>query len=128
MVSEITNGIRVSVQTEYQAYHSNPLKQHYVFAYRIRIENHSSKTVRLLRRFWEISDLNGNNYTVEGEGVVGLQPIIEPNESHEYVSGCNFETPLGKMSGFYTMEKLQNGQNFDVTIPEFVMVVPYLLN
>jgi ApaG protein len=65
---------------------------------------------------------------VEGEGVVGQQPVLEPGESHEYVSGCNLKTGIGKMRGTYLMERLVDGRQFQVVIPEFVLIVPYKLN
>ena len=65
---------------------------------------------------------------VEGEGVVGRQPVLEPGEAHQYVSGCNLKSGLGKMRGTYLMERLANGQEFTVEIPEFTLMVPYRLN
>lgn len=128
MVSEVSEGVRVSVLTEYQPTYSNPRQQHYVFTYKIVIENCSSNTVKLLRRYWRIYDSNGTIRRVEGEGVVGQQPVLEPGEKHEYVSGCNMRTGLGKMAGTYLMERLVDDRNFEVTIPEFTLIVPHLLN
>jgi len=65
---------------------------------------------------------------VEGEGVVGQQPILEPGQKHQYVSGCNLRSGFGKMFGTYLMEKVVDGTEFEVAIPEFNMVVPYLMN
>jgi ApaG protein len=65
---------------------------------------------------------------VEGEGVVGQQPVIEPGESHEYVSGCNLKSGLGKMYGHYTMERIVDGKQLKVNIPVFNMIVPFKLN
>lgn len=127
-VTEITHGVKVCVSTSYQPEYSSPMQSHYVFTYKVRIENHSDHTVQLLRRHWYIHDANGVIREVEGEGVVGQQPILEPGEVHEYISGCNLKTELGKMKGTYLMEKVVDGKKFRVTIPEFVMVVPYKLN
>jgi ApaG protein len=128
MVSEVTEGVRVSVVTEYQSEYSNPRQAHFVFTYKVIIENHSENTIKLLRRHWTIHDSNGIVREVEGEGVVGQQPVLEPGEVHEYVSGCNLRTNLGKMAGSYLMERVLDGRQFRVVIPEFTLVVPYRLN
>jgi ApaG protein len=128
MVSEVTEGVKVSVLTEYQPNYSNSDKSHFVFTYKIVIENRSSQTVQLLRRYWQVYDSNFKYYEVEGEGVVGQQPVLEPGEIHEYVSGCNLSSGLGKMKGTYLMERLVDGSSFRVVIPEFTLVVPHLLN
>ena len=127
MVTEITQGIRVSVITEYQSAYSVPAQGHYVFTYKITIENNSDHTIQLLRRHWYIHDATHESREVEGEGVVGLQPILEPGERHQYVSGCNLRSGIGKMFGFYLMEKIVDGKKFKVTIPEFTMVAPFML-
>jgi len=128
MVSEVTEGVKVSVVTEYQPDYSNPHQTHFVFTYKVIIENHSDHTVKLLRRRWNIYDSNGVVREVEGEGVVGQQPVLEPGEIHEYVSGCNLRTNLGKMAGTYLMERVFDGRRFHVVIPEFTLIVPYRLN
>lgn len=128
METRTTQGVKISVTTNYLPDYSSPAQQHFVFAYKITIENNSEFTVKLLRRHWHIYDSNGVVREVEGEGVVGQQPVLEPNESHQYVSGCNLKTSLGKMKGTYLMERLLDGKQFNVTIPEFVLVVPYRLN
>lgn len=128
MVTEITNGVKVSVTTAYQQEYSSPPQSHFVFTYKIRIENNSNYTVQLLRRHWFINDANGVLREVEGEGVVGQQPVLEPGESHEYISGCNLKTEIGKMKGTYLMERIVDGKNFKVNIPQFTMIVPYKLN
>ncbi len=128
IVTAITEGVQVSVETNYQPEYSSPTQLHYVFTYRITIENHSNYTVKLLRRHWFIHDANNTIREEEGEGVVGQQPILEPGQVHQYVSGCNLRSGLGKMHGTYLMEKVVDGSQFEVVIPEFSMVVPYLLN
>ena len=128
MVTEITQGVKVSVETEYQSDYSSPRQMHYVFTYRITIENQSEQTIQLLRRHWNICDAGNVLREVEGEGVVGQQPVIEPGQSHQYVSGCNLKSGLGKMYGTYLMERILDGKNFRVTIPQFTMVVPFRLN
>ena len=128
MVTEITQGVKVSVETEYQPSYSSPSQYHYVFTYRITIENKSEFTVQLLRRHWHIHDAGFVVREVEGEGVVGQQPVLEPNQSHQYVSGCNLKSGIGKMSGFYLMERIVDGMRFEVTVPEFHIVTPLRLN
>lgn len=75
-----------------------------------------------------IFDSNGTKREVDGEGVVGLQPVIEPGNHHEYVSGCNLKTDMGSMKGFYEMIRIVDGQRFNVNIPEFQLITPYKLN
>jgi len=128
MYKAITKDVEVRVETFYQEEASNPEQDKYVFAYRIFIENHSEFTIKLLSRHWHIIDSNGQLTEVEGEGVIGQQPVIEPDHKHEYVSGCELQSELGKMFGTYLMEKQTDGTTFEVEIPEFVLVVPYRLN
>ncbi len=128
MNTTTTQGVTVSVTTNYLPDYSSPGQEHYVFAYKIDIRNNSEYTVKLLRRHWFIYDANGVVREVEGEGVVGQQPTLEPGESHQYVSGCNLKSGLGKMRGTYQMERLMDGNEFAVEIPEFTLVVPYRLN
>ena len=128
MVSAITKGIQVSVETTYQPDFSNPQQHHYVFTYKVRIDNKSSHTVHLLRRRWEIFDAAESRKIVEGEGVVGQQPILEPGESHTYVSGCNLKSGIGKMRGSFVLEKLRNGELLEVEIPEFQLIATLFQN
>ncbi|MEO1655134.1 MAG: Co2+/Mg2+ efflux protein ApaG [Bacteroidota bacterium] len=128
MITQITDGIKVSVLTGYQKEYSSPAQSHYVFTYKISIENCSSYTIQLLKRHWFIHDVNGFVKEVEGEGVVGKQPILEPGEIHQYVSGCNLRTGIGKMRGTYLMERIYDGKHFEVFIPEFTLMVPFLCN
>jgi ApaG protein len=128
MVTTITDGVKVSVETQYQPEYSNPANDHYMFAYKINIENVGENTVQLLRRHWEIFDSNGEHREVEGEGVVGEQPVIEPGSSHEYISGCNLKTDMGTMKGEYQMIRTLDNTLFDVEIPQFDMVAPYRMN
>jgi ApaG protein len=65
---------------------------------------------------------------IEGDGVIGFQPVIEPSQIHEYNSACHLETDIGKMNGFYTFQKLENGESFHVNIPEFKLICPYRSN
>ena len=128
MNSIISEGVQVSVETFYQPDYSNPIQSEFMFAYRITLENHNTFPVKLHRRNWQIFDSNGSNREVEGEGVVGVQPTIQPGESYQYVSGCNLRTEMGKMKGTYLMENLNSKQMFHVDIPVFEMIVPMKYN
>ena len=128
MTSLITEGVQVSVETFYQEDYSNPLQSEYMFAYRVEIENYNSFPVQLHRRHWFIFDSNASRREVEGEGVVGVQPVILPGETYRYVSGCNLKTEIGRMVGTYQMENVNTRELFTVQIPSFDMVVPYKNN
>jgi ApaG protein len=128
MVTEITKGVKVIVETEYQPSYSSPSQYHYVFTYKITIVNQSDYTIQLMRRHWHIHDAGFAQREVEGEGVIGQQPLLEPGQSHQYVSGCNLKSGLGKMVGTYQMERIVDGTKFNVNVPEFVMVAPIRLN
>ena len=128
MVSKISEGVTVSVETFYQPDYSNPAGSEFMFAYRITIENSNPFPVRLLRRHWHIFDATGNIREVEGEGVIGVQPVINPGTHYQYISGCNLKTEMGKMYGTYQMENVNNGKLFHVIIPAFEMTVPFKLN
>ena len=128
MVSKISAGIKVSVDVYYQPDYSNPINAEYMFAYRITIENNNAFSVKLLNRHWFIFDSNGEHREVEGDGVVGLQPIINSGQQFQYSSGCNLRTEIGKMHGTYTLENLNNKLQFTVNIPAFQMIVPTKYN
>jgi ApaG protein len=128
MVSKVTDGITISVEQFYQPDYSNPLQMEFMFAYRITIENNNPFPVQLLRRHWIICDSNAEQKEVEGEGVIGIQPIILPNEQYQYISGCNLKSELGKMYGTYLMKNINTQQRFDVKIPVFQMEAPFKRN
>ncbi|MDO9554166.1 Co2+/Mg2+ efflux protein ApaG [Rhodonellum sp.] len=128
MITAITEGIVVTVEVTYQAEFSSPHQHHFVFTYKVSIENKSPYTIQLLRRKWEISDAGDIPKIVEGDGVIGQQPILEPGDSHHYVSGCNLKSGLGKMKGLYYMEKVLDGKIIEVAIPEFHLISPIFNN
>jgi ApaG protein len=128
MVTETTQGISVTVEAVYQPEFSNPMQAHFVFEYTITIKNDSPYTIQLLRRQWTIFDCTGVIRVVEGEGVVGEQPVIEPGQSHVYSSGCNLKSSIGKMVGTYQMQRTADRKPLTVRIPEFSMIVPYRNN
>lgn len=124
----ITNDVRISVETFYQPIYSKPETGEYVFAYRITIENLNPFTVQLMRRHWVIFDSGLGHREVEGEGVVGKQPVLKPGDVHQYVSWCNLTTEIGSMQGAYEFQRIENGETFEVEIPEFRLIAPYRLN
>ena len=128
MVTAITQGIKISVETMYQDEYSNPANEQFMFAYRIEIENLSDFTIQLLRRQWFIFDSCGTIKEVEGDGVVGVQPVLEPGQVHAYVSGCQITTDVGSMKGNYAMIRVATGSPFTVDIPEFPLIAPFRLN
>lgn len=116
------------VEVFYQPSHSNPINSEYLFAYRITIENLTAHPVKLLSRHWHIIDSNGTRREVEGDGVVGQQPIIASGDSYQYTSAANLNSDIGKMYGTYTMENLFHKRKIDVAIPEFQLIAPAKLN
>lgn len=128
MEIQTTLGVELQVETHYQQRYSNPAGGEFVHAYKITLFNHNHYPVQLLRRVWIISDSNSDVRTVEGEGVVGRQPIIYPNDVYTYVSGCSLVTPIGKMEGLYIFENKNTGKEFEVKIPVFKLVAPSILN
>ncbi len=128
MISKISEGVKISVETFYQPEYSNPINFEFMFAYRITIENNNNFPVKLLTRHWYIYEGTGTSREVQGDGVVGVQPEIEPGNRYQYVSGCNLKSELGKMSGSYLFENINNKKLFEVSIPSFEMQVPFKLN
>lgn len=130
MVKQVTEGVSITVETFFQPEQSNPIGSEYLHAYRITIENQSANPIQLLSRHWYISDSYYGTEVreVEGEGVVGEQPIIQPGESYQYISAANLRADVGKMYGTYEMENLYNKTKFTVAIPEFLLVAPLKLN
>jgi len=128
MISKISGGVKVTVETFYQPEYSNPVNTEYMFAYKITIENNNSFPVKLLHRHWFIFDSNSTSREVDGEGVVGVQPVIEPGTSYQYISGCNLRSEMGKMHGYYILQNLNTSQKFKVQIPVFEMLAPFKLN
>jgi ApaG protein len=128
MLTSITEGIKISVENQYISKMSNPMQGKFIFSYVITIENLSNYSVQLLRRHWFITDSNINKYEVEGEGVIGQQPILQPGEFHRYESGCHLQSDIGKMLGYYIFKRMSDNQEFKVLIPAFVLIADYRLN
>lgn len=125
MATLTTHGINISVMTTYHPEHSTASRHQFVFSYHIKITNKSKYAVQLLRRYWKIVDAAGRIKEVEGDGVIGQQPILQPNETHEYTSWCPMVTELGNMSGYYTMLRLSDAHSFDAEIPKFLLCTPF---
>lgn len=127
MVQQVTQGVSITVETFYQHEQSDPLKNEYLHAYRITIENLSPTPVQLISRHWYIADsCNGTHLReVQGDGVVGEQPIMQPGENYQYISAANLNSDIGKMYGTYEMENLFNKSRFTVNIPEFMLEAPF---
>ena len=124
MYSKTTNGIKVTVTPYFLADQSSPNEGHYVWAYQVNIKNLSHITMKLNRRNWIIIDANGKIMNVQGEGVVGEFPILQPGETFEYTSGTPLKTTNGIMQGFYMMSQ-DNGKQLKIDIPTFLLDSPY---
>ncbi|MDF2044518.1 MULTISPECIES: Co2+/Mg2+ efflux protein ApaG [unclassified Pantoea] len=117
-----TARVSVHVQSQYVASQSSPDDDRYVFAYTITIRNLGRSSVQLLGRYWLITNGNGRETEVQGEGVVGEQPLIAPGNEFQYTSGAVIETPMGTMQGHYVMVDEQ-GDTFHVEIPVFRLAI-----
>ena len=120
--SATTHGVTVRVSVSYLPEQSEPRRGRWVWAYHIRVENDGDAAVQLLTRRWVITDGRGARHMVEGEGVVGEQPLIEPGGAFDYVSGCPLATPTGAMQGSYRMVGADGA--FDAAIPRFALHAP----
>jgi ApaG protein len=123
MYSAVTRNIAVSVAPFYLEDRSDPAENRFVWGYRITIDNQSNEPVKLLSRYWQITDGTGKVEEVRGAGVVGDQPDLNPGDSYQYTSGCPLSTPSGFMVGRYTMRS-KRGELFDVDIPAFSLDLP----
>jgi len=119
--------IKVQVHTKYIKEQSDPDNKRFIFAYIITIKNLSLQTVQLMSRRWLITDANGKQMSVEGDGVVGQQPFIEGNDEYTYSSGTAIETPVGVMQGQYLLLD-EKGEEFITEIEPFRLAVPNVLN
>ncbi|MFN8698027.1 MAG: Co2+/Mg2+ efflux protein ApaG [Flavobacteriales bacterium] len=128
MLTEVTAGVRISVEARYEPVLSSPMMDSYIFSYFIKIRNENDHPVQLLRRHWFIFDSSAMRREVEGPGVVGEQPVIAPGEEYTYRSACDLRSVRGSMHGFYTMRNTEGPSFFRVSIPRFIMEVPHGLN
>ena len=116
--------VKILVEPTYLEDHSDPAENSYLWAYTVKIKNNSTDTIKLVSRHWKIFDSNGSFREVKGKGVVGEQPILNPGEKFEYTSGTPLTTSSGFMEGSYEM-KNDNGDKFDVQIPQFSLDNPF---
>lgn len=128
MESLVSNGIRVSVYARYQAAYSKPTENQYLFSYHIVIENGREDTVQLLYRHWVITNGMGAIEEVEGEGVIGQQPVLGPGDVHSYDSWCPLSSPLGSMEGRYLMVSTETGEEFYAQVPRFQLESTVVMN
>lgn len=128
MVEKITSDICVRVTPIYQPQLSDINKNHFVFSYNIEVQNLSSEPVQLISRHWEIIDTKLHEQIVDGAGVVGKTPILAAGKSFCYTSAVSIESETGIMGGYYLMKNLVSNKEFKVLIPNFTLIVPYLLN
>jgi ApaG protein len=119
--------IAVSAVPQYIPEQSDPDNERYVFAYTISIENVGSVTAQLISRHWIITDASDEVQEVRGLGVVGQQPLLKPGEKFEYTSGCQLDTPVGKMRGSYQLTA-EDGTQFEAVIAEFTLAIPRVLH
>jgi ApaG protein len=121
--AEETRGFVVRVSVNYMPEQSETQRNRWFWAYHIRIENGADYAAQLLTRRWEITDGRGALHIVEGEGVVGDQPVIKPGCSYDYVSGCPLTTPNGTMVGRFELIG-EDGLRFEIAVPRFVLNAP----
>ena len=120
----VTDGVAVRVQPRFMHDESKPATGQFVWSYTVEIENGTEQTWQLMRRHWQIVDAEGRKQEVEGEGVVGQQPVLKPGEAFKYTSGAPLSAPSGVMGGSYHLLS-ENDENLTVVIPTFSLDSPY---
>ncbi len=128
MAPKLSRQVVVKAVTKFLAEYSRTDENHFMFSYNIYIRNETADPVQLLSRHWYIFDSNNSIKEVKGEGVVGQQPIIQPQEEHSYQSFCELSSDIGLMWGNYLMKNLATDKLFEVKIPEFQLITPSRLN
>ncbi|MBI3135019.1 MAG: Co2+/Mg2+ efflux protein ApaG [Bacteroidetes bacterium] len=128
MTTALTSGVKISVESLYRKDLSNVENELFFFNYRIVIENKNPFDVQLKSRFWFIFDSLNPSREVQGEGVVGEQPVLMPGQKHVYVSGCDLHSEIGYMKGYYIFERLDTKERFKVEVPRFELVAKLKLN
>lgn len=128
MIQQVTRGIKISVETAYEGSFLKDNILHYAFTYEIEIENQSKSAVQLLTRHWKIIEALNKTQYVNGNGVVGKKPVINPGEIHRYKSGCLLSSAIGAMKGAYIMIDFTSTKKFNVEIPPFKLSAPLVLN
>lgn len=125
MYEQETQGVVVRVEPQFLPEESEPDENRFVWAYTIEIENRTEEPVQLISRFWRITDENGVTQEVRGPGVVGKQPVIHPGKSFRYTSAAPLAAPSGVMVGAYSMQRVENGEEFDIAVPAFALESPH---
>ena len=128
MIEQITKGIKISIETEFEGTFYKDDCIHYAFSYEVVIENQSPEVAQLIARKWNIMEALNENEIVIGEGVVGEKPVLIPGERHTYTSGCVLKSPFGAMKGSYLMVNLSNSKQFKATIPTFKLSASFAQN
>ena len=128
MIEQITKGIKISIESNFEGTFYKDECIHYAFSYEVVIENQSHEVAQLIARKWDIMEALNDNEIVIGEGVVGEQPILMPGERHTYKSGCVLKSPFGAMKGNYLMLNPSNSKQFKVTIPTFKLSASFAQN
>ena len=125
---EILKQIEISIKSSFISDKSSIKESIYFFMYKVTIINNSDKTIQLTNRHWHISDAHGNTQVINGEGVIGEQPILKPKDSFQYSSFCPIKTPFGTMSGFYTFKEVSTEELYKGVIPKFILACPTHIN
>ena len=128
MVTKTSNGIKVSVETNYEGRLYRKNGSLFVFVYNITIENLEPETVKLLGRHWFVYDTKDSMNEILGKGVIGKQPVLAENEIHSYQSGCHLKSDIGAMKGVYFMQNLMTQKYFEVKIPTFQLLATPRIN
>ena len=128
MVQQVTNGIKISVTSNFEGTSYRNFRLYFAFSYEVTIENQSNDAVQLLERQWTIFDSLNHNEVVEGSGVIGKKPILKPAEKYTYKSNCFLTSPIGAMKGFYNMVNFSTSSAFKVYIPTFQFMVSSIHN
>ena len=128
MVQQVTNGIKISVTSNFEGTSYRNFRLYFAFSYEVTIENQSNDTVQLLERQWTIFDSLNHNEVIEGPGVIGQKPILKPTQKYTYRSNCILTSRIGAMKGFYNMVNFSTSNIFKVYIPTFQLMVSSIHN
>ncbi|MCH1437633.1 MAG: Co2+/Mg2+ efflux protein ApaG [Flavobacteriales bacterium] len=128
MKCKVTKNVKVSVKPSYEGNFDSIEGKVDVFSYQVTIENNSNHAIKLLKRRWLVLDAADYDYEIEGNGVIGKQPILYPGEKHVYESGSQLKCPIGAMKGSYLFKRLDDDEKFQVEIPHFNLLAPFVAN
>ena len=128
MITALTCGVKISVETLYRKDLSNVRNNMFFFNYSIVIENMNTYEVQLISRYWFIFDSLNPSKEISGDGVVGEQPILQAGQKHVYVSGCDLRSEIGYMRGYYMFERLDTKERFRVAVPKFELIDKLKMN